>query len=573
MSLLDESIDARTVQIEGEELAIRDAFAAVFGKLPDVATLRDAARKMPLPTPAMLKARGHWDTMLAAMDAAAFDDEAKLRVLMRATMNAYQDVDVYQPPNEVLEEVLVDVDQELAAAAVRAFQEAELNYGQQQKAGLAVVALGRHAEIPAELDALVEFGLPVELMREFLDSVGPQRRKAKLDELLMTEPLNRLNAFWRAELGVKYLELLDEQQVARLREVVDGIVSGKPDRDEERVAELCAAFDRGSFDVAEELERDEDGLTDAARRSLEYWVQKIAEERMKNALGPLAESRLDVAIEIDAPELETLASWNATDEARQQEIATMIAERSDDFGLTFVGFEVYDEDAPVRIAVFENEHTQMRLSLVPGGTYLRGFSEREEHIVIEAGEDDPEAGNWYETYQYLIDKAATMRPTQQVTVGPLLVFQIPSDAIDPAETTAMFEELPFRLMTEAEHEWVARGGLESELTWRGDEVPDEAWMEEIFDAGPSMRNAFGMAMLGMTPEALTDVYVDGYEGAPTDGSARCGDGPRVVRGGAEMLFPWQACGEWQLLTNSVRTSTRAWEYFLAIRPAIGLRIG
>ena len=60
------------------------------------------------------------------------------------------------------------------------------------------------------------------------------------------------------------------------------------------------------------------------------------------------------------------------------------------------------------------------------------------------------------------------------------------------------------MMTEAEHEWVQRGGAESRLTWRGDDVPDENWIEELFDAGPDLRNPLGLVGPGLLPEAVSD---------------------------------------------------------------------
>ena len=163
-----------------------------------------------------------------------------------------------------------------------------------------------------------------------------------------------------------------------------------------------------------------------------------------------------------------------------------------------------------------------------------------------------------------------MRPVGRVTVGPFLVFQAPSDPRAPEEVTRMFESLPFRLMTEAEHEYAQRGMTESGLTWRGDDVPDTKWFEYVDGQGDALKNPFGLSMLGLYPEVLSDLWHAGYEGAPTDGSARTGDGPRVVRGGAAMCYPWQACGEWQLLTNAARGSAEAWKYFLSIRPALGV---
>lgn len=41
------------------------------------------------------------------------------------------------------------------------------------------------------------------------------------------------------------------------------------------------------------------------------------------------------------------------------------------------------------------------------------------------------------------------------------------------------------------------------------------------------------------------------------------DGPRVVRGGAGDLYPWQACDEWLLLLSATRDE---FQNFTAVRP-------
>ncbi len=83
-------------------------------------------------------------------------------------------------------------------------------------------------------------------------------------------------------------------------------------------------------------------------------------------------------------------------------------------------------------------------------------------------------------------------------------------------------------------------------------------------------NAFGLWGFGDLPEVCADRWAPTYEGAPTDGSPRRGDGPRVCRGGAGQVFPWQRSGEWALLLTTSRASAEAWEYAVGVRPVIGL---
>ena len=126
-----------------------------------------------------------------------------------------------------------------------------------------------------------------------------------------------------------------------------------------------------------------------------------------------------------------------------------------------------------------------------------------------------------------------------------------------------------RLPSEAEHERAMRGMATSALTWRGDDQPDGDWMAEV--SKDHLCNGFGLQMFGLYPELCSDVWAPKYTGAPTDGRPRLGKGPRVIRGGAIMLAPWQGCGEWHLLTNAMRTSAKDWKYFHSVRPALGIR--
>ncbi|MBZ0121299.1 MAG: formylglycine-generating enzyme family protein, partial [Sandaracinaceae bacterium] len=345
-------------------------------------------------------------------------------------------------------------------------------------------------------------------------------------------------------------------QRARLKARVDPLRW----QDDRQSRALVERFDAG-------LERGEDGMTDSTRRALAYWTEKLAKQRLAQGLGPLAEARKDICVSVDAPELAGLDAWCRCSDARRDAIARAIEKAAEPFALRFAGLE-RPHDVP--IAIFAHGPTGMRACLVPGGELVRGFSEREERIVREASARNEGIGNHYEEYGYLLDQAPAMRPVARVRVQPFLVFERPSEPREPAEVTVMLQELPFRLMTETEHEHAERAGRVSELTWDGDAIPGEAWMLRV--QAEQLRNRFGLTMLGLYPEACADLWAPSYEAAPADGSARLGEGRRVVRGGALMVSPWQACGEWQLLTNAVRGTSAAWEYFLSIRPALGIRL-
>lgn len=101
----------------------------------------------------------------------------------------------------------------------------------------------------------------------------------------------------------------------------------------------------------------------------------------------------------------------------------------------------------------------------------------------------------------------------------------------------------YRLPTEAEWEYAAKGGLYMQgYTYAGDGDPDQvAWHEEnsndkTHPVGGLKANELGLHnMSGNVWEWCQDTWHNDYQGAPSDGSAWISEGdkgPRVVRGGS-----------------------------------------
>jgi formylglycine-generating enzyme required for sulfatase activity len=136
-------------------------------------------------------------------------------------------------------------------------------------------------------------------------------------------------------------------------------------------------------------------------------------------------------------------------------------------------------------------------------------------------------------YWSLLENPGGMRPVTTVRVGPQLVARGPGHVFSLAEATAALERSVFRVPSEAEWEYLARGGVAGELTYFGAYVPDDPGdylhITGLTEAGS---NAFGVWGFGFEPELCADVYATSHDGAAMDGTPRRGAGPRVARGGA-----------------------------------------
>ncbi|MFN5616767.1 MAG: formylglycine-generating enzyme family protein [Brevundimonas sp.] len=118
----------------------------------------------------------------------------------------------------------------------------------------------------------------------------------------------------------------------------------------------------------------------------------------------------------------------------------------------------------------------------------------------------------------------------------------------------------YRLLSEAEWEYAARAGTDTDYSFGDDDshLDDHGWYSRdrfrpygsTHPVGRKLPNAFGLHdMHGNVWELVEDCYSGSYEDAPADGSARTSDDcpDRVARGGA-----------WDSHSDSLRSAQRSY---------------
>ena len=228
-----------------------------------------------------------------------------------------------------------------------------------------------------------------------------------------------------------------------------------------------------------------------------------------------------------------------------------------------------------------HEPTGVLFRVVPGGEFVMGLSDEETAMLLG---DEARAADQDGELAYIERQAPWMRPARVVKMRPYLLSAAPLvgqqlralgldiDAVDengdvvdrlfagddqityvePAEVAVVVGQHGFRLPSEAEWEHACRAGTRTLFFW-GDEVPD---------APNGRANQLGLVELGNHVELCADFWHMSYEGAPLDQRPWVeapwvaeGDDPAprpVVRGGAADCYPWQGCGEWQLMLSCLR---------------------
>lgn len=123
----------------------------------------------------------------------------------------------------------------------------------------------------------------------------------------------------------------------------------------------------------------------------------------------------------------------------------------------------------------------------------------------------------------------------------------------------------YRLPSEAEWEFAARGGATTAYWWGDKFDRSRVAVSSVQDVGSHGANAFGLYdVLGNAREWVEDCYINNYTNTPTDGSPdRSGDcSLRVIRGGA-----WSSPAVDMRVANRSRISKTVGARYMGMRVA------
>jgi formylglycine-generating enzyme required for sulfatase activity len=225
------------------------------------------------------------------------------------------------------------------------------------------------------------------------------------------------------------------------------------------------------------------------------------------------------------------------------------------------------------------------MTVIPAGTFMMGAPEN------DADRDDSEGpphemtlakpfavskfAVTFEDWDACVAAAACPRVSDAWGRGTMPVINVSfGDAKQYVGWLSQVTGKAYRLPTEAEWEYAARGGATTRYSWgdypgRGNAVCDgcgSRWdLQQTAPVGSFKPNKFGLYdMHGNIWEWVEDAWHEDYDGAPRDGSAWLRDGDqstRVVRGGS-----------WRNETQHIRAAVRAGRNIHVRFDTLGFRV-
>jgi hypothetical protein len=235
-------------------------------------------------------------------------------------------------------------------------------------------------------------------------------------------------------------------------------------------------------------------------------------------------------------------------------VGTMVLIPKGTFWMGTTQAELRRERVPTK---YRNRERPRHKVTIPAPFYLARYPvTRAEYALYAAQSDKPVDTTWQDPGFPQTDRHPVVRVSHE-------------DATAYAEWLSARTNKPYRLPTEAEWEYACRAGTKTARWWGNDragaqgranvadlslaresnQAPDPEWYLQFDDGHPYTSpvgtfapNPFGLYdMLGNVWEWVQDGWVDNYNKAPSNGTARAtadGTGLRVLRGGSWAGGPW-----------------------------------